>query len=95
MDISKFPSLDGQLFTWKDWHDEGPLSMQFNEVTLTVAIGEFPAGTVFPAVFLLGESSLLVLIDEDNKEHGFRLNLTVGEAVEPPECTDEECTHHH
>jgi hypothetical protein len=95
MDISTFPSLDGQLFTWEDWHEEGPLSMQFNEVTLKVAIGEWPAGTKFPAAFILGETSLLVLIDENQEEHGFKLNLSVGEKVDPPECHDEGCTHHH
>jgi hypothetical protein len=100
MDSSKFPSLDNQLFTWKSWADEGPLSMQFNEVTLKVAVGEYPVGTQFPAAFILGDMSLLVLIDEDQEEHGFRLNLTVGEKVDPSELKHDHadgcgCGHEH
>ena len=95
MNANELPALDSQLFDWEGWNDEGPLSMQFAGVTLKVAVGEFTAGTKFPFAFILGEHSLLVLIDEDKKEHGFRLNLSVGERVDPPEhCHDENCTHH-
>lgn len=97
MDINELPTLDGQLFSWEEWNDEGPLSMQFSGVTLKVQVGDFAVGTKFPFAFILGERSLLVLIDEQQEEHGFRLNLSVGEKVEPSEdhCHDEGCTHHH
>ena len=98
MKVTDLPTLDGQLFEWKEWNDEGPLSMQFSDVVLKVQVGDFPAGTKFPFAFILGERSLLVLIDDQQEEHGFKLNLTVGEAVEPSEedhCHDEGCTHHH
>jgi len=96
MNANDLPSLDGQLFEWKDWYEEGPLSMQFVDVTLKVQVGDFPAGTRLPAAFIMGEQSLLVLIDDEHEEHGFRLNVSVGEKVEPPtEQCGEGCCHHH
>jgi hypothetical protein len=94
---TEIQTLDNQIFTWEDWDSEGPLSMQFSKVTLKVQVGDYPVGTKFPHAFLLGESSVLVLVDDQDEEHGFRLNLSVGERVEPEalQCQDEGCTHHH
>jgi hypothetical protein len=97
MNVSELPTLDAQLFDWEEWNDEGPLSMQFSGVTLKVQVGEFAVGTKFPFAFILGERSLLVLIDEKQEEHGFKLNLSVGEKVDPSEgdhCHDGCCDHH-
>jgi hypothetical protein len=77
--------LENQIFSWDNWNETGPMSMQFMNVELKVRIGEFAAGTKFPFAFILGESSLLLLIDEKNEQHYFALNLTVGERVESPE----------
>jgi hypothetical protein len=97
MSESKIQTLDSQLFTWEDWDSEGPMSMQFSNVELKVPVGEFPAGTKFSHAFLLGEASVLVLVDEQGEEHGFHLNLSVGSPVAPDElqCQNEGCTHHH
>jgi len=78
-------TLEHQLFTWEDWNDEGPMSMQFSNVTLKVPVGDYPAGTTFPHAFILGEASLLVLVDDEDEEHGFELNVSVGRAVQPEE----------
>lgn len=88
-------SLDNQIFTWGTWDQEGPMSMQFGDVELKVQVGEFPAGTKFPAAFLMGDASLLVLLDDKQQEHAFDLKVNVGERVEPEheEC-GEGCTHH-
>lgn len=97
MNVSELPTLDGQLFEWEEWNDEGPMSMQFANVTLKVQVGDFPVGTKFPFAFILGERSLLVLIDEQQEEHGFQLNLTVGEKVDATEgdhCHEGCCDHH-
>ena len=95
--VNNFESFDSQLFSWSEWAQEGPLSMQFVDVTLKVQVGDYPVGTKFPFAFLLGEISLLVLVDDQQKEHAFRLGLSVGEKVDPPDmqCHDEGCTHHH
>lgn len=97
MSENKIESFDAQLFTWEAWAPEGALSMQFSNVELKVPVGDFPAGTKFPFAFLLGEASVLVLVDEKHEEHGFSLKLTVGGPVAPDElqCQDEGCTHHH
>jgi hypothetical protein len=58
------PSFDQQLFTWDKYHPEGPMSMQFSKVELKVPVGEFVVGTKFPFDFLLGDVSVLVLIDD-------------------------------
>lgn len=76
--------LDEQLF-----HSEqvAPLhgaavGAQFKDVTLTAKVGEFEVGHKFAFAVLVGDASLLVLIDEDQTEHAFRLNMAVGEPVD-------------
>ena len=100
MHNSKLPSLDSQLFTWESWANEGPLRMQFMSVTLTTAIGEYPVGAKFPFAVLLGDASLVVLVDEQQEEHAFRLNLSVGEKADISEFQAEHaegcgCGHEH
>jgi hypothetical protein len=95
-------SFDEQLFTWENWNNEGPLSMQYSNVELKVAVGSYPAGSKFPFAFILGDMSMLVLVDEQHEEHGFDLKLAVGEEVQAEACPvpdadshgeshDEEC----
>lgn len=94
-------SLENQIFSWTSWQDEGPLSMGYSDVTLKVPVGEFEAGTKFPAAFLIGESSLLVFVEHDasgevTKEHVFELVMSVGKRVEIPEHRDAcDCGHEH
>lgn len=91
-------SFDEQLFTWENWNDEGPLSMQYSNVELKVPVGSYPAGSKFPFAFILGDMSMLVLVDDKQEEHGFDLKLNVGEEVQPEACAvpsvdahDDEC----
>lgn len=98
-------SFDTQLFTWDNWNQEGPLQMQFSEVVLKVPVGEYAIGTKFPFAYLLGDASLLVLIDDQEKEHAFDLKVSVGASVELPEsdacdlpqaeACGINCTHNH
>lgn len=92
-----FTALDEQLFTAGAWRPAGGLSAEFKDVVLKVQVGEFPAGSKFPFAALVGDASILVLVDEDKKEHGFRLGVSVGESVDTADlhCDDENCTHHH
>lgn len=75
-------TIEQSLFTWEGWQDDGPFTLAFDGVTLVKQIGEFPVGTKFQAAFLLGERSLLVLIDEKNTEHVFEMGLNVGSKLE-------------
>lgn len=92
-----FSALDEQLFTAGAWRPAGGLSAEFKDVELKVQVGDFPAGSKFPFAALVGDASVLVLVDEDKKEHGFRLSVAVGEKVdvESLHCDDENCTHQH
>lgn len=77
-------SLENQLFFWQDWDElDSSMSMQFYDVELKVAVGDFPIGTKFPSAYILGDNSLLVLTDNNDKQFSFALNISVGEAVEP------------
>ena len=75
-------TIEQSLFTWEGWQDDGPWTLSFDEVTLVKQIGEFGPGTKFQAAFMLGERSVLVLMDEQNTEHVFELNLSVGSKLE-------------
>lgn len=77
-------SLDGQLFTCEAWRPAlgGVLNAEFKGLTLKSKIGEFEEGTKFPFALLMGDASALILIDDANKEHAFRLSVSVGEALD-------------
>lgn len=96
-DNSKIEPLDNQLFTSEAWRADQGLNAQYKDVTLKVQVGDFPVGSKFPFAILIGDASVLVLVDDKQEEHGFRLNMSVGEKVDPSElqCQDEGCTHHH
>ena len=91
--------LDEQLFTAEHWAPmpQAMLGLQFKDVTLKAKVGDFAEGTKFSFAVLLGDASALVLIDEKQEEHAFRLNLTVGEKLdvaelrEPGEGHDDAC----
>lgn len=92
-------SFDNQLFTWEHFRQESPMDMQFSNIQLTVAVGQFPIGAKFPFAFLLGSASLLVLVDDNQQEHGFDLKVAVGEKVDAfvrmPKDSCECGQHHH
>lgn len=95
---NKNTALDEQLF-----HSEqfaplhgAALGAQFKDITLTSKVGEFEVGHKFAFAILVGDASLLVLIDEDKTEHAFRLNVNVGEAVDVDELRAQaEADHEH
>ncbi len=96
MSESKNVPLDEQLLTSDQWAPvpNAMFGLQFKDVTLNTRVGEFEAGTKFAFAVLLGDASALILIDENQKEHGFRLSLSVGEAFDPAELSaghDESC----
>jgi hypothetical protein len=91
-------SFDNQIFKWEAWEEmDGELSLQFFDIELNVPVGQFPVGTKFPLALLMGDISILTLVDDQRNEYHFDLKLTVGEAVDPndyqAEC-GEGCTHH-
>ena len=90
-------SFDTQLFSWSDWAADGPMTMQFSNVELKVPVGSFAAGTKFPLATIMGEASLLVLTDEQEKSYAFDLKINVGAAVDLPQVDEcgPECQHDH
>lgn len=74
--------LENQLFTWREWDDNGPMMPQFYNVELLVPIAEFPAGHKFPVAFFNGDDSNVSFMDENNVEHIYELILTVGKKLE-------------
>jgi hypothetical protein len=83
-------AFDQQLFSCQDVRQQFG-GMEFRQVKLNVAVGQFPAGTEFPSAVILGHHSLLILVDEQDKEYVFDLKLTAGEAVDLSEDCDEDC----
>lgn len=70
--------LEDQLFEWDGWDDNGIMCPQFYKVVLKVPVGSFPVGHTFPVAFLNGDKSTISFMDEEDKEHVFELNLSVG-----------------
>ena len=92
-------SFENQMFTWADWamDPNSPMTMQFSDVELKVPVGSYSVGTKFPFAVVVGGMSLLLLVDENDEQHGFDLKVSVGEAVEPPQADACEvgCSHDH
>jgi hypothetical protein len=92
-------SFDNQMFTWENYAEDPdcPTAMQFKNVVLTVPVGPFEVGTKFPYAVIVGELSLLILIDENDNQRGFDLKLSVGEEVQPleAEACEAGCSHDH
>ena len=83
----KSTALDEQIFHSEQFaplHGVA-LGAQFKDITLTAKVGEFEVGHKFAFAILVGDASLLILIDEDKTEHAFRLNVSVGEAIDMDE----------
>lgn len=72
-------SLEQQLFTWEQWNEGADTNdAVFYDVTLAVAIGDFPVGTKFQNAYFAASNSFVVFLDADKNEHVFELNLAVG-----------------
>ena len=99
MNNDERPSFDTQLFTWDEYHPESPMSMQFTNVALKVPVVDFAVGTKFPAAMIIGEASILILLDEAGEQHAYDLKVSVGEKVELPAHTHDhdscDCGHEH
>lgn len=80
---TKFTTLEHQLFTWEDWDEIGVDDLSFQNITLVSKIGQFEPGTKLSTAFFLSSQSLLILMNEKNEEFIFKLNLSVGEMVDP------------
>lgn len=94
--------LDEQLFTAEHFAPlpGAVLGLQFKDVTLKGKVGDFESGTKFAFAVLLGDASALVLIDEKQEEHAFRLNVSVGDRIDAselhaPEGDNCDCGHEH
>ena len=94
---TKHTAIDEQIF-----HSEqfaplhgAAIGAQFRDITLTSKVGDFEVGHKFAFAVLVGDASLLVLIDEDKTEHAFRLNVSVGEPVDITELRGSEEEHEH
>ncbi len=92
-------ALEKQVFDWDDWDETGEVGdMVFYDVTLKAPVGEFPTGTEFPLAFWMQGSSVLVLVDNQDEQHTFELNVSVGQKIDLPDvqegcgCT---CGHEH
>lgn len=91
-------TFDHQLFTWENWDQMEIGDLQFYDVTLKVQVGEFAPGTKFPAAFLIGSQSMLVLMDEKDQEHAYPVLLSTGEKIDPstlPHAESCDCGHDH
>lgn len=84
---NKHTALDEQIFHSEQFAplQGAALGAQFKDITLKVKVGDFEVGHKFAFAILVGDASLLILIDEDKTEHAFRLNANVGEAVDMAE----------
>jgi hypothetical protein len=91
-------SFEHQLFTWDGWDEMEVGDLQFHHVTLIAQVGEHPAGTKFPAAFLIGSKSMLVLMNEKDEEFAYDLKVSVGDrlpAVAQQHTDSCECGHEH
>lgn len=84
---NKNTPMDEQLFKAEAFAKVpgAALGLQFKDITLTSKVGDFEPGTKFEYAILLGDVSALILIDENKVEHGFHLNISVGEKLDVDE----------
>lgn len=93
-------SLEQQLFTWDQWNEGADANDAiFYDVTLAVAIGDFPVGTKFKNAYFATSGSFVVFLDEQNNEHVFELNVSVGRQLTEADFPSHEegcdCGHDH
>lgn len=74
-------SIENQLLDWEDVDDCGLMRLSFQNVTLKVQIGKFPAGTKFSSAFFDGERSVLQLYNSDEEYFEFDLKISAVERV--------------
>jgi hypothetical protein len=74
-------TLEQQIFSWSEWDEESNDTLTFYQATLKVPVGKFPVGTVFKTATVFFGQGMLSLIDDQEVEHLYRLNLSVGEPI--------------
>lgn len=84
-------TFEHQLFTWEGWDQLDTADLQFYDVTLTVQVGDHPAGTKFPVAFVLASQSMVVLMDDKDEEFAYELKLSVGDRLTPATHEHEAC----
>jgi hypothetical protein len=106
--IMKRTPLVDSIFSFKTWADLGPGTLEFQDVTLKIPVGEFPAGHQFEAALLAESGSLLAFrsfINEEEKVYAYNCSLTLGTQIPESElnaaasadddCGDPNCQVHH
>jgi hypothetical protein len=78
-------ALEQQVFDWTECEDAEVGDMIFYDITLKVALGEFPVGTKFISAFWMSTQGVVSVLDEDEEEHIFRISVSVGEKVDNEE----------
>ena len=74
-------TLEQQIFSWSEWDEVDSDTLIFYQATLKVPVGKFPVGTVFKTAAVFFGQGMLSLIDDQEVEHLYRLNLSVGEPI--------------
>jgi hypothetical protein len=76
----KYNAIEQQLFTWKGWDEHGPACFDFDQITLVVPIGPYPAGTELAMAQWDGERSILELYasaEDEKPSYRCKLKVTV------------------
>lgn len=78
----KHKTIEDQLFTYASWEYLDEIgNMEFEDVALLVAVGEYPAGTKFAKAFL-SSAGILGLTDGNGNSFGHYLNVSIGDKVD-------------
>ena len=87
---NKHKTIEDQLFTYEGWEYVSPTGdLEFENVTLKVAVGEYPAGTKFASA-LLSAAGILGLSDGEGNTFAHYLNVTIGDRVDIKEIMSNE-----
>ena len=82
----KFPAIEQQIFEWKGWAETAaPGSLEFEDVTLKVDVGEHKAGTHFDAAFLSSSTSSISFKNYSGENFTYLLIVKPGSKVDPEE----------
>lgn len=86
MEDNKFPAIEQQLFDWKEWNETSdPGSLEFEEVTLKVDVGEHKAGTKFDSAFLSSSTSTISFKNYGGDNYTYLLIVKPGAKINPEE----------
>ena len=77
MEVVERQGLEQALFSWSSWDEVSSTTLQFYNVELKVAIGNFPIGKKFECAVMSFEHSYVQLY-EDEFAYTFELEVKVG-----------------